>query len=315
MSPVRFGAVPNQSGVAWHDLLAIWEDLDRDSAFDHLWLMDHFVTGFGTAFGADGPCLEGWTALAALAQATSRVRLGILVTGNTYRHPAVLAKQATTVDHISGGRLELGIGAAWHTYEHETFGIPFHTTKERLDRLEEAVQYIKALWTEPLPNFTGRHYYLHQPPYNPPNVQDPHPPILIGGGGEKRTLRIAAQYADATNVQGTPEEVRHKFDVLEQHCADAGRPYASIRRTIQVPLFLTEDDAFRSRVLQGMSAATGRSEAEVARSLLLGSVPEIKERIAEYIEAGVQEFMLAQWPRFHRESLHRFSAEVIPAFR
>jgi F420-dependent oxidoreductase-like protein len=315
MSGIKFGAVPNQSGVTWHDLLAVWEDLDRDTTFDHLWLMDHFVTGFGTAFGADGPCLEGWTALAALAQATSRVRMGILVTGNTYRHPAVLAKQATTVDHISGGRLELGIGAAWHTYEHEAFGIPFHTTKERLDRLEEAVQLIRALWLEPLPQTSGRYYYLNQPPYNPPNVQEPHPPILIGGGGEKRTLRIVAQYADAANVSGTPEEVRHKFDVLEQHCADVGRPYGSIRRTIQVPLFMTDDASFRQRVLQGMSAATGRDEDEVARSLLLGSVDEIKEKIAEYVEAGVQEFMLAQWPRFHRESLQRFSADVIPAFQ
>jgi len=315
MSGIKFGAVPNQSGVTWHDLLAVWQELDRDSEFDHLWLMDHFVTGFGTAFGADGPCLEGWTALAALAQATSRVRLGIMVTGNTYRHPVVLAKQATTVDHISGGRLELGIGAAWHTYEHEAFGIPFHTTKERLDRLEEAVQVIKLLWTEPLPKFDGRHYYLNAPPYNPPNMQEPHPPILIGGGGEKRTLRIVAQYADAANVSGSPEEMRHKFDVLEQHCADVGRPYASIRRTMQIPLFLTDDPAFRQRVLQGMSAATGRSETEVGRSLLIGTIGEIKERIAEYIEAGVQEFMLAQWPRFHRESLQRFSAEVTPAFR
>ena len=315
MTGIKFGAVPNQSGVTWHDLLAVWEDLDRDSDFDHLWLMDHFVTGFGTAFGADGPCLEGWTALAALAQVTSRVRLGILVTGNTYRHPAVLAKQATTVDHISGGRLELGIGAAWHTYEHEAFGLPFHTTKERLDRLEEAVQLIKALWMDPLPTFTGRHYYLHQPPYNPPNVQEPHPPILIGGGGEKRTLRLVAKYADAANVSGSPEEVRHKFDVLEQHCTEVGRPYGSIRRTMQIPLFLTDDNAFRSRVLQGMSTATSRTEAEVGRTLLLGSVPEIKERIAEYVEAGVQEFMLAQWPRFRPEALRQFSAEVIPAFR
>ena len=315
MTGIKFGAVPNQSGVTWHDLLAVWEDLDRESDFDHLWLMDHFVTGFGTAFGADGPCLEGWTALAALAQVTSRVRIGILVTGNTYRHPAVLAKQATTVDHISGGRLELGIGAAWHTYEHEAFGIPFHTTKERLDRLEEAVQVIKALWMDPLPTFTGRHYYLNQPPYNPPNVQEPHPPILIGGGGEKRTLRLVAKYADAANVSGSPEEVRHKFDVLEQHCTDVGRPYASIRRTMQIPLFLTDDDAFRQRVLQGMSTATGRTEEEVSRTLLLGSVPEIKEQIAEYVEAGVQEFMLAQWPRFRPEALRQFSAEVIPAFR
>lgn len=315
MTQIKFGAVPNQSGVTWEELLSFWQELDRDSNFDSLWLMDHFVTGFGTAFGSEGPCLEGWTALAALAQATSRVRLGVLVTGNTYRHPAVLAKQATTVDHISGGRLEMGIGAAWHTYEHEAFGIPFPPVKERLERLEEAVSLIKLLWTEPLPRFEGKYYQLNAPPYNPPNVQQPHPPILIGGGGEKKTLRITARYADAANVQGTPEEVRHKFEVLEKHCREIGRDPSTVRRTIQVPLFLTEDEVFRQRVLGGMSAATGRTPEEASRALLIGGVDEIKARIEEYIEAGVQEFMLALWPRFYREPVLRFSQEVIPAFR
>jgi len=312
---IKFGAVPNQSGVTWDELLAIWQELDRSSNFESLWLMDHFVTGFGTAFGSEGPCLEGWTALAALAQATSRVRLGIMVTGNTYRHPAVLAKQATTLDHISGGRLELGIGAAWHAYEHEAFAIPFPSVKERLERLEEAVQLIKLLWTQPLPKMEGTYYQLNAPPYNPPNVQQPHPPILIGGGGEKKTLRIVARYADATNVQGTPEEVKHKFEVLDEHCKEIGRDPATIRRTIQAPLFMTDDDAFRQRVIGGMSAATGRTPEEAARSLLIGSVEEIKAKVQEYVEAGVQEFMLALWPRFHRDSLLRFSEEVIPAFR
>ncbi len=315
MTTIKFGAVPNQSGVTWDELLAIWQELDRDSNFESLWLMDHFVTGFGMVFGSEGPCLEGWTALAALAQATSRVRLGIMVTGNTYRHPAVLAKQATTLDHISGGRLELGIGAAWHTYEHEAFAIPFPSVKERLERLEEAVRLIKLLWTEPLPKLDGKYYQLHAPPYNPPNVQQPHPPILIGGGGEKKTLRIVAKYADATNVQGTPEEVKRKFEVLEGHCKETGRDFSTIRRTIQAPLFMTDDDAFRQRVLAGMSAATGRTPDEAARSLLIGSVGEIKAKVQEYVEAGVQEFMLALWPRFHRDSLLRFSEEVIPAFK
>lgn len=315
MSDIRFGAVPTQGGAAWEDVLATWQELDGKSNFDALWLMDHFVTGFGTEFGSEGPCMEGWTALAALAQATSRVRLGILVTGNTYRHPAVLAKQATTVDYISGGRLIFGIGAGWHTYEHQAFGIPFYTTRERLVRLDEAVQYIKLLWTEARPVFQGRYYSLDKPPYNPPNVQQPHPPILIGGGGEKRTLRTVAQYADYTNIQGPPEEVAHKFKVLEQHCRDVGRDYHSIRRSIQVPLFFTEDAGFKERVLQGMSAATGRSQEEAARALLIGSADEIKSRVREFVAAGVQEFMLAQWPRIHMEGLRRFSEEVIPEFR
>jgi F420-dependent oxidoreductase-like protein len=312
---IKFGPVATQAEVSWQDLLSVWQELDRDSNYDSLWLMDHFVTGFGTEMGSGGPCMEAWTALAALAQATSRVRLGILVTGNTYRHPAVLAKQATTVDHISGGRLEFGIGAAWHTYEHQAYGIPFTSVKERSDRLEEAVRLIKLLWTEEKPTFQGRHYSLDRPPYNPPNVQQPHPPIVIGGGGEKRTLRTVAMYADAANVQGTPEEFKQKMGVLEQHCRDAGRDPSTIRRTMQIPLFLNDDPDFRKRVLMAIAAARGGSEEEAARSILIGAIDDVKRQVRDFVDAGVQEFMLAQWPRFHRDSLVRFSKEVVPAFR
>ena len=312
---MKFGVQATQAGASWDELLSLWQELDGDSNFDHLWLMDHFVTGMGAAMGSEGPCMEGWTALAALAQATSRVRLGIMVTGNTYRQPAVLAKMATTVDQISDGRLEFGIGGAWHTYEHEAFAIPFHTTKERLERLDEAVQVIKLLWTQTRPTFQGRYYQLDQPPYNPPNVQQPHPPILIGGGGEKRTLRTVAKYADATNVSGTPEEVRHKYEVLEQHCKEVGRDFNEIRRTIQVPLFLNEDPAFQQRVVQGMMAFRGGTEEEARRSVLMGSVDDVKNGVQAFADAGVQEIIVAQFPRFHRNSILRFSQDVIPAFR
>lgn len=312
---IKFGTAATQGGIEWADLLKTWEELDANSNFDSLWLMDHFVTGFGTAFGSEGPCMEAWSALAALAQATSRVRLGILVTGNTYRHPVVLAKTATTVDHISNGRLELGIGAAWHTYEHEAYGLPFYTTAERLGRLDEAVQVLKLLWTQPTPSFHGRYYELNEPPYNPTNVQAPHPPILIGGGGEKKTLLTVAKYADASNVQGSPEEVKHKFDVLDAHCRDIGRDPGEIRRTIQVPLFLSDDPAFQQRVVQGMTAAMGVGEDEARKRVLMGGADDIKRQVQTFVEAGVQEFMLAQWPRIHMDSLRRFSSEVIPEFR
>jgi F420-dependent oxidoreductase-like protein len=312
---MKFGAVPNQSGVTWQELLEVWQELDADGTFDSLWLMDHYVTGFGGAFGSDGPCLEGWTALAALAQATSRARLGILVTGNTYRHPAVLAKQATTVDHISGGRLIFGLGAGWHEYEHQAFGIRLPPMKERMDRLEEAAHVVKALWTEDRPSFDGKHYTLDKPPYNPASVQSPHPPILIGGGGEKRTLKIVAKYADIANVQGTPDEVRHKWDVLDGHARDAGRDPKSIRRTIQVPLFLNEDPAFRERVLQGIGAARGGSPEDAAQAILIGGPDEIIEQIKRFEAAGVEEMYLALWPRFQLGPVRRFIKEVAPAFR
>jgi F420-dependent oxidoreductase-like protein len=314
---MKFGAVPNQSGCSWPELLDIWQELDRDSGFESLWLMDHFVSGFGQEFGSGEPCMEGWTALAALAQATSRVRLGILVTGNTYRQPAVLAKQATTVDHISGGRLNFGIGAGWHEYENQAFGLGLPPVKERMDRLEESVHLIKLLWTEPRPSFAGKYYSLDRPPYNPPNLSasgGPHPPILIGGGGEKRTLRIVAKYADIANVSGTPDEVRHKFAVLDGYCKDLGRDPKSIRRTIQVPLFLSDNESFKQRVLQGMSAAQGVSPEQAAKSILLGSADEIKEQVARFQAAGVEEMYLALWPRFVKKAVMQFSEEVIPAF-
>jgi F420-dependent oxidoreductase-like protein len=312
---VHFGVNTGQANTTWDELRDLWQELDRDSNFDHLWLVDHYVPGAGGAMGSEGPHLEGWTALAALATATERVRIGTLVTGNTYRHPAVLAKMATTVDHIAGGRLDFGLGAAWHEYEHEAFGIPFHTVRERLERLDEAAHLIKLLWTEDRPKFEGKYYQLDAPPYNPPNVQQPHPPFLIGGGGEKRTLRTVARYADVCNVSGTPEEVRHKFDVLAQHCRGAGRDASEIKRTIQIMLFLNDDPAFQQRVVQGVMAFRGGTEDEARRSVLMGSVEDVIAGVQAFVDAGVEGIYLQQFPRTHRESLLRFSKEVIPAFQ
>jgi len=313
---MKFGAVPNQSGVTWPELLDCWQELDKNSNFDTLWLMDHFVSGFGQEFGSGESCMEGWTALAALANSTSRVRLGIMVTGNFYRHPSILAKMATTVDHISGGRLILGIGAGWHEYEtNALLGMPLPSVKERLDRLEEAAHLIKLLWTADRPSFAGNYYRLDGPPFNPPNLQDPHPPILIGGSGEKRTLRIVAKYADMANVSGSPEEVKHKFELLDRYAEDAGRDPNSIRRTIQIPLFLNDNPAFKERVLQGIVAMRGGTPEEAAKSVLLGNVDEVKQQVATFQEAGVEEMCLALWPRFIMPAVKAFSDEVIPEFR
>jgi F420-dependent oxidoreductase-like protein len=312
---MKFGAVPQQSGVTWQELLDCWRELDANSNYETLWLMDHFVSGGGQEFGSGEPCMEGWTALAALAQATSRVRLGILVTGNFYRHPSVLAKMATTVDHISNGRLIFGIGAGWHEYEtNSLLGMPLPSAKERLDRLDEAMQVIKGLWAEPRPSISGKYYSLDRPPYTPANVQAPHPPILIGGGGEKRTLRIVAKYADAANVQGTPEEVKRKFSLLDQYAEEAGRDPKSIRRTIQIPLFLNDNPAFKERVLQGVVAMRGGTSEEARKAILLGSVDEVKEQVAAFQAAGVEEMYLALWPRFYMPAVKAFSEEIVPAF-
>ncbi|MGH9249429.1 MAG: TIGR03560 family F420-dependent LLM class oxidoreductase, partial [Acidimicrobiales bacterium] len=191
-----------------------------------------------------GDIFEAWTLLAAMAEATSRTRVGCMVTGNTYRHPGVLAKAAVTVDHLSGGRLEFGIGASWAENEHTMFDLEFGTVGERMDRLEEACQIIRSLWTQPRTTFTGRHYRIVDAIAEPKPVQQPYPPIWIGGSGRKRTLRIVAQYADVWNAAGgNPEEVADLSAVLDQHCADVGRDPAQIRRTVQIRLPDKVDEA------------------------------------------------------------------------
>lgn len=209
----------------------VWRIADQ-AGFDSLWNMDHFAT-----LGGDptGDIFDAWTLLGAMAEATSRVRIGCMVTGNTYRHPGVLAKMAVTVDHLSGGRLEFGLGAAWAENEHTMFDLQFGTAGERLDRLEEACQVIRSLWTEPRTNFPGRHYRITNAIAEPKPVQRPYPPIWIGGSGRKRTLRITAEHADVWNSAGDrPEDFADLSRVLDDHCAAVGRDPAVIRRTVQV---------------------------------------------------------------------------------
>ncbi len=232
MPAMRYGLKVSQRTTI-DELHGVWRIAD-DAEFDHCWIMDHLAT-----LGGDptGDIFEAWTMLAAMAEATSRTRIGCMVTGNTYRHPGVLAKEAVTVDHVSGGRLEFGIGASWAENEHTMFDLEFGTVGERMDRLEEACQIIRSLWTQPRTTFSGRHYRIVDAIAEPKPVQQPYPPIWIGGSGRKRTLRIVAQYADVWNAAGgNPEEIADLSAVLDQHCADVGRDPAQIRRTVQIRL-------------------------------------------------------------------------------
>jgi F420-dependent oxidoreductase-like protein len=202
------------------------------AGFSSLWVMDHLFQ-----IRAVGPpeqeMLEGWTALAFAAGRTSRIKLGTLVTGVTYRHPGVLVKIATTLDVLSRGRSYLGIGAAWNEDEHRGLGIPFPPLGERMDRLEETLQIALQMWAGDDRPFEGRHYRLERPLCSPPPVQKPHPPIMVGGAGERRTLRMVAQYADACNLfaYGDLAVLDHKLRVLRGHCDAVGRPYAEIEKT------------------------------------------------------------------------------------
>ena len=210
------------------------------TGWDGMWLADHFMPN---ATDTSTPWPEAWTTLAALAPQVPGIRLGTLVTGNTYRHPAVLAKMAATVDHISGGRLVLGIGSGWQENEHQQYGIEFGTVRQRLDRLEEACAMIKSLFNEPSANFEGRFYTLKEATLEPKPLQ-PNLPLMVGGGGEKVTLRITARYADEWNVWGTVETMIHKMKILDRHCEDIGRDPKNIQRSAVALLFLSDDDKY-----------------------------------------------------------------------
>src|SRR5262245_35448576 len=209
---MRFAIKTAPQHTTWSDMLDVWRAADDIELFESAWTFDHFYPIFSDP---TGPCLEGWVVTTALAQATKRLRVGVLVTGNVYRHPAVLANMAATLDQISGGRLELGIGAGWNQQECDAYGIALPPLKERFDRLDEACEVLIRLLSQEVSDFDGRYYQLKEARCEPKPVQQPHPPICIGGGGERRTLRIAAKYAQHWNVPGGGVDVfRKKRDVL-----------------------------------------------------------------------------------------------------
>ncbi len=235
---MRFAFKTSPQNTTWSDMLSVWQAADDIEIFESGWTFDHFYPIFSDS---TGPCLEGWLTLTALAQATRRLRLGNLVTGIHHRHPAVLANMASTLDVISNGRLEIGIGAGWNEEESDAYGMALGTPRERSDRFEEACEVIVGLLTQETTTFSGTYYQLKNARNEPKGVQRPHPPICIGGAGEKRTLRTAARFAQHWNFgSGTPEEFAHKRDVLHQHCADIGRDPKEI--TLSSHVWLRDGD-------------------------------------------------------------------------
>jgi F420-dependent oxidoreductase-like protein len=231
---MRFAFKTSPQQTTWADMLAVWKAADDIEVYESGWNFDHFYPIFDDP---KGPCLEGWTTLTALAQATTRLRLGTMVTGIHYRHPAVLANMAAAVDIISGGRLELGVGSGWNEEESGAYGIELGTVTERFDRLDEACQVLIGLLSQETTDFDGRFYQLTAARNEPKGPQRPHPPICIGGGGEKRTLRITAKYAQHWNFPGgTPADFARKRDVLAEHCAEVGRDPKEIMMSAQIRL-------------------------------------------------------------------------------
>ncbi|MCU1448540.1 MAG: luciferase [Acidimicrobiales bacterium] len=228
---MRFALATGQ-GTAWETLCGLCEAADDVDLWESAWTGDHF---YPFLEDPSGPCLEGWVTLAALAQRTRRLRLGVLVSGMPHRHPAVLAKMAAALDITCGGRLELGLGAAWYQMECDAYGIELGSLRTRMDRFEEGVEVITSLLTKSSTTFSGRHYQLHDARCEPKPLQSPHPPIVIGGTGERRTARVVARWADHWNLGFTrPESFPVKLGALAKHCAELGRDPADITTSVVV---------------------------------------------------------------------------------
>jgi F420-dependent oxidoreductase-like protein len=298
---MHFGFWPNAS-QAWSDILAGAADAER-TGWDSVWIADHFLP---FTDDTSGPVHECWALLAGLAVAVPRVRLGSLVVGNTYRHPAVLAKQAVSVDHLAGGRVVLGLGAGWQENEHVAYGIEYPSVKGRLDRLEEACAVITSLLRQDRSTFDGIYYPLRDAPLAPRPVGPL--PLLVGGGGEQRTLRIAARYADEWNTWGTPDLLAHKGAVLERHCADVGRDPATIGRSANALLFLSEDESWLAP----------RRDRDVGRPTIVGTPAEVVDIVGAYAEAGVDELIIPDFnlgpPSRRRDTIELFMNEVASRF-
>ncbi len=296
---MRFSFWPTPSSP-FEDVVALGEHVEK-TGWDGIWYADHFMPN---APDTSTPWPEAWMTLAALAPVVPRVRLGTLVTGNTYRHPAVLAKMAATLDHISGGRVVLGLGSGWQENEHAQYGIPFYSVRERLDRLDEACSVIKSLFSNESSDFDGRFYQLAGASLEPKPVQTPLP-LMIGGGGEKVTLKITAKHADEWNVWGTVDTLKHKMAILDRHCADIGRDPKEIQRSAVALLFMSNDESF----IASMKAR------DMAQATIIGSPSEVKDIVAAYEEAGVDELIVPDFtlgPNFETKSavLDTFIHEV-----
>jgi len=311
---MRFGVFTSLMGQTWPGVLELWQHLES-TGWDTACVSDHFMPNTREREGA---VLEAWSTLSALAAVVPRMRIGTIVLGNTYRHPAVVAKMAAQVDIISGGRLLFGIGAAWQRNEHEAYGIPFYTMRERLERLDEACTVIRLLWTERRSNFNGRYYHLADAPLAPKPVQKPHPELMIGGGGERVTLRIAAKHADHWNVWGGPKVLARKSAVLEEHCSKLGRDSKSINRSVNMALLITNSKADIDRLAETIAARMGSHAADARDTCLAGTPDQIREQLRRLQSAGATTLFIPTMFRpldELRRDMNRFIAEIAPDFR
>jgi F420-dependent oxidoreductase-like protein len=311
---MRFGIFTSMGMQTWTGVLELWQHLER-TGWDLACVTDHFMPNTPEKEGA---MLESWSTLSALAALVPRMRIGTIVLGNTYRHPAVVAKMAAQVDIISGGRLLLGLGAGWQQNEHESYGIPFYTMRERLERLDEACEVMTALWKNKRATFKGRYYQLADAPLDPKPVQSPHPELMIGGGGEKVTLKIVAKHANHWNVWGGPEVLKRKGKILDEHCAAVKRDPKSITRSANMALLITDTKADVEALAKTIETRMGRHAADARDTCLAGTPDEIRQRLRDLKAAGADVLFIPTLfrplPELRRD-LDRFINEIAPAFR
>jgi len=281
----RFGVQIVPQHTTYADILQTCREVD-ELGFDTAFLFDHFIP---ISSDTNGPCFEGWTLLSALAAQTKKVKLGLLVTGNTYRNPAIVEKMAATVDHVSNGRLILGLGAAWFELEHTAYGIPFYTPGERAKRLGEAVEVIKMLFTQQKSTFNGNYYQLKDAPFEPKPVQKPYPPLLIGGVGPKRIQPLAARHADIWHFfppSEDPQDAKRMIQNFDQICQKVGRDPSKVEKSLSL-----------------------------RPSQLAGSAEEVRDRIKALMDSGVRHFILSLSAPYDSALLRRFAKDIIPAFQ
>jgi F420-dependent oxidoreductase-like protein len=273
-----------------------------ETGYKAIWLVDHNHT---VPKPSQEVTFECWMSLAALARDTKRVRVGQIVSCNSYRNPALVAKMASTLDVLSHGRLNFGIGAGWYKHEYQAYGYPFPDGPERLRQLREALQVIHAMWEQEEATFEGKYYQVRGAINQPKGVQKPHIPILVGGSGEKVTLKLVAQYGDACNLSGDLKTLEHKFAVLKQHCEPVGRDYESIYRTASAFCAIADSDE------EAMVLVPDIYKTELNETSLVGSPATIRQRITAMEALGVQEIIMDLPSATDLTVLHRFAKEFI----
>jgi alkanesulfonate monooxygenase SsuD/methylene tetrahydromethanopterin reductase-like flavin-dependent oxidoreductase (luciferase family) len=305
-SAIRLGALSWNQYTSWADLREAGIRADR-LGYDSIWTWDHLYPIVGSH---EGPIHEGWLTLAAWAEATEQARIGLMVGANTFRNPALVAKMATTLDHISDGRAVLGIGGAWFETEHRAYGMEFGGSPgERLRWLEEAVQIMRGMLHGETPS-AERFYHAHEVRNDPPPVQE-RLPLLIGGGGEKKTLRIVARYADACNVGGGFENVKRKDEILRRHCEEVGRDESEIERTVGMGTCIIRDDpAEAQRLLNDIFERNGR--AEPWKNQLVGTPEQVAEKMRPFLDISFRHFIIGFPSPHDAETMERLISDVKP---